>query len=59
VITGYTVTASGGQTCTWTSGPLTCTVTGLANDTAQTFTVTATNGVGAGPISSASTAVAA
>ena len=57
-VTGYTVTSSpGGHTCTWTSGPLTCTVTGLANGTPYTFGVTATNGVGTGPASTASTAV--
>jgi len=57
-VTGYTVTSSpGGHTCTWTSGPLTCTVTGLANGTPYTFSVTATNGVGTGPASTASTAV--
>ncbi len=57
-ITSYTVTSSpGGQSCVWTSGPLTCTVNGLSNGTPYTFSVTATNGVGTGPASSASTAV--
>ena len=63
-ITRYTVTAAdstvparGGQTCTWTTGPLTCTVTGLTNGDSYTFTATATNTVGTGVLSSASSAV--
>ena len=44
-ITSYTVTASpGGKTVTGPASPLT--VTGLTNDTAYTFTVTATNSAG-------------
>ena len=47
VITNYTVTSSpGDRYCTWTSGPLTCTVTGLTNGTEYTFVVTATNSAG-------------
>jgi hypothetical protein len=46
-LTGYTVTAvPGGQTCSWSGGPLSCTVTGLANGTAYTFEVRAVNAVG-------------
>jgi hypothetical protein len=55
-ISAYTVTASGGggQSCTWASGPLSCTVTGLTNGTSYTFAVTATNAEGTGPASAAS-----
>ncbi len=55
-ITSYTVTsAPGGKTCT--ADTLNCIVTGLTNGTPYTFRVTATNTVGTGPPSLASTAV--
>ena len=50
VISSYTVTSSPhNKTCT-TTGALTCTVAGLTNATAYTFTVAATNTAGAGPL---------
>jgi hypothetical protein len=56
-ITGYTVTSvPGGKTCT-TSGALSCSVFGLTNGTAYTFSATATNPVGTGPASTASLSV--
>jgi len=56
-ITGYTVTASlGGATCT-TTGATSCTVPGLTNGTAYTFTVVATNSQGDSSASAASNSV--
>lgn len=63
-ITGYSVqayqggNAVQGSTCT-TTGATTCTVFGLTNGTAYTFTVTATNLIGTGTASTASSAVSA
>ena len=55
-ITGYTVTSSPGSfTCT--TATTSCAVTGLTNGTSYTFTVKATNSVGAGSASTASSAV--
>jgi uncharacterized repeat protein (TIGR02543 family) len=52
----YTVTSSGGQSCT-TQGATTCTVTGLTNGTSYTFTVTATNSIGTSAPSAASSSI--
>ena len=52
--TSYTVTSSGGQTCSPSSltadanGNLTCTLTGLTNNTTYTVSVAATNSAGPG-----------
>ena len=54
-ITGYTATSSSGQTCSTTT-LLTCSITGLANGTAVTFTVKAINIIGQSDASSASSA---
>jgi mono/diheme cytochrome c family protein len=58
-ISSYTVTAveNAAQTCTWTTGPLSCTVTGLTNGIPRTFIVRATNAQGTGVASAASVAV--
>ncbi|MGA1687103.1 MAG: S8 family serine peptidase, partial [Ilumatobacteraceae bacterium] len=59
-VTSYTVTSDpAGGTCTWTSGPTLCTVTGLTAGASYTFSVTATNSSGTSSSSSASAAVTA
>lgn len=57
-VTDYQVTASpGGSTCIAMAPTLTCTVTGLTNGTAYTFTVKALSGAGWGADSAPSAAV--
>jgi uncharacterized repeat protein (TIGR02543 family) len=55
-ITSYVVTANTGQTCSWTTGPLTCEVTGLTNGTNHSFTVRAVSAVGSSQNSQPATA---
>ncbi len=52
-ITRYIVTATSDTTlsCIWTSGPPTCTVTGLENGTGYEFVVAAENAIGTGTAS--------
>jgi len=51
-ITGYTVTAApGGATQPAAAGSTSATISGLSNGTPYTFTITATNAIGAGPAS--------
>ncbi len=56
-VTGYTVRANPGPAQCTTTGATTCTVVGLTNGTAYTFTVTATNAVGQGAASDSTTPV--
>lgn len=53
----YVMAMPGGQSCTWTSGPRSCVVSGLEAGTSYTFTVNATNVNGTSDPSSASNAV--
>ncbi|NBR24824.1 MAG: fibronectin type III domain-containing protein [Micrococcales bacterium] len=56
-ITTYIATVSpGGANCTWTSGPLACTVTGLTNGTTYRATVRAYSAIGPGTSSANSAA---
>jgi hypothetical protein len=54
-ITSYTATSNAGQTCTSTT--TSCSVSGLADATSYTFTVTATNLIGTSDSSSASSVI--
>jgi titin len=58
-ITSYLVRAvqDTSKGCAWTTGALSCVITGLTNGTSYTFTVRAGNSVGYGPVSAASNAV--
>jgi len=56
-VTGYTVTSNTGESCSWSSGALSCVVSGLTNGTAYSFTVTATNSAGTSDVSVASVPV--
>ena len=46
-----TVASRGGQSCIWTTGTLTCLVLGLTDGDSYSFSVTATNSLGTGPVS--------
>ena len=49
-VTGYTATTSpGGRTCTWSSGPLDCAISGLEHGESYTVSVVARNQAGDSP----------
>ena len=51
-VSGYTAYAMPtGETCTWTTGPLACTITNLTGNDTYGFYVEATNDAGVGPAS--------
>ena len=56
-VTGYVASTSTGESCSWSSGPLSCVVSGLTNGTSYSFTVSATNSAGTGDESVASVPV--
>ena len=57
-ITSYVVTLSpGNATCTWTSGPLSCNISGLTNGATYRATVRAFSNVGPGIVSANSAAI--
>ena len=57
-ITRYTITSTpGNKTCSWTSGPLSCTVVGLSSNVTYTFQVTASNTTNTSTASTSSNSV--
>ena len=57
-ITRYTITSTpSNKTCSWTSGPLSCTVVGLSSNVTYTFQVTASNTTNTSTASTSSNSV--
>ena len=57
-ITRYTITSTpSNKTCSWTSGPLSCTVVGLSSNVTYTFRVTASNTTNTSTASTSSNSV--